>query len=95
MKLRRYCATDMGHTIPARKFFTMHSAIQWLVRHASYSHLSVWRNGKWVRTWRREALLRVVERGMPTWHCLNCNRNQYGETTECWKCGYYRRKEQY
>lgn len=85
----------MGHTTPARRFFTLHFAIQWLVRHSSYSHLSVWRSGKWVRIWNREALLRVVQRDAPTWYCLNCNRAQYGETKECWKCGYYRRKEQF
>jgi predicted nucleic-acid-binding Zn-ribbon protein len=40
-------------------------------------------------------LLDVMRRRVPTWHCQNCGRPHYGETKECRKCGYYRRKEQY
>lgn len=31
----------------------------------------------------------------PTWYCINCGADGYGDTNECRHCGRYRPKEQY
>lgn len=42
-----------------------------------------------------QRIARLWKRDLPTWYCCNCGCAHYGDTKDCHKCGYYRRKEQF